>query len=68
MKLTQIKMFYTSDEPVRIIETRVNAWLEANCDRIVVKDIKCNPYCTPHPDAYRSCDEIMIIFEVLEDA
>ena len=67
MKLTQIQMFHTSDEPLRTIETRVNAWLEANCDRIVVKDIKHHPYCTPNPNAYYVCDDIMIIFEAIED-
>ena len=60
--MTQIKLFYASDDLNATTETKVNKWLEENHEKIRVKDIKMQSYCTPS-SSYRECDNIMVIYE-----
>jgi len=62
--MTQIKYFYFKDEPVNKMEDAINKWL-ANNPAYVIKDIKIQVYCTPHPDCYFECTDIVVIYEVV---
>ena len=61
-RMKQIKIFYYSDTADRKVEKAVNAWIADN--NIDVVDIKFGSYCTPNPDCYRECIEVMVIYEV----
>ena len=63
--MTQIKYFYFKDEPVGKIEGAINKWLTNN-PAYIVKDIKVQAYCTPHPGRYCECTDIVVIYEVPE--
>ena len=61
--MTQIKLFYASDDFKATTETKVNKWLEENHEKIRVKDIKMQycigtDCCWPH-----EYDKIMVIYD-----
>ena len=60
--MKQIKLFYASDASDREVEKTVNKWIADN--NIDVIDVKFGSYCTPHPDRYRECIEVMVIYKV----
>lgn len=62
MRMKQIKIFYYSDTADRKVEKAVNAWIADN--NIDVVDVRFGSYCTPDPNHYRECIEVMVIYEV----
>lgn len=60
--MKQIKLFYYSETPDSKVEKAVNEWIAEN--NIDVVNVKFNSYCTPRPDYYRECIEVMVIYEV----
>ena len=61
-RMKQIKIFYYSGTADREVEKAVNEWIADN--NIDVVDIKFGSYCTPNPNLYRECIEVMVIYEV----
>lgn len=60
--MKQIKIFYYSDTADSKVEKAVNAWIANN--NIDVVDVRFGSYCTPDPNCYRECIEVMVIYEV----
>jgi len=60
--MKQIKIFYYIDTPDTKAEREVNAWIAEN--NINVVDARFGSYCTPNPDRYHECLEVMVIYEV----
>ena len=60
--MKQIKIFYYIDTPDAKAEREVNAWIAEN--NINVVDVRFGSYCTPNPDRYHECLEVMVIYEV----
>ena len=62
--MTQIKLFYASDDFKATTETKVNKWLEENHEKIRVKDIKMQSYCVGTDCCWtHEYDKIMVIYD-----